>query len=179
MKRLGLALSGFLLGYLFCTPLFAQAVVKPCTSLDGGSCIPVSSSFPLPVIIGSGSTSTLSLAASTTGGATPIKYLSAANTNSTNVKATAGTIYNLVAINTTATLYYLKLYDKATAPTCASDTVLQSYPVPASTSGNGLSVSTTVGIAFTAGIGFCLTGALADNDNTNAATGVVINIIYK
>lgn len=118
-------------------------------------------------------------AASVSGGATPVKYLSVASTNSTNVKAVAGQIYSLVAINTTGTLYYLKLYDKATAPTCSSDTVVQSYPVPASASGAGFVLPISVGMSFFNGIGFCLTGALADNDNTVAATGITLSFTYK
>lgn len=118
--------------------------------------------------------------AATAGGCTPVHYLSAATNNSTNVKASAGQLYNNVTvINTTATLYYLKLYDKATAPTCGTDTPVQTYPVPASTSGAGVVTPINVGMAFTTGIGFCLVAGLADNDNTSAATGVAINTCYK
>lgn len=109
-------------------------------------------------------------------GAMATKILSAASTNSTNVKAAAGTLYQIVAINTTVTPYYLKFYDKATAPTCNSDTVVQSYPLAASAT---TSLPVLIGVPFRSGIGLCLTGALADNDNTNAATGVTINLIYK
>lgn len=112
--------------------------------------------------------------------ATRAHYLSAASTNSTSVKASAGAVYSIVAVNTTATLYYLKFYDKAAAPTCASDTVVMTIPVPASaTGGPPVQVSPQFGIGFANGIGFCLTGGLADNDNTNAASGVAINIVYR
>lgn len=118
--------------------------------------------------------------AGTTGGCTLGKTLSAASTNATSVKGSAGTLCSLTVINTTATLYYLKFYDKATAATCNSDTVLQTIPVPASLSGAGVAVPVgPYGWAFPTGITFCLTGALADNDNTNAATGVAINYSYK
>ncbi len=117
--------------------------------------------------------------AAPSGGATPAKYLSAASNNSTNVKAVAGQVYSLVAINTTATLYYLKLYDKATAPTCGTDTSVQNYPVPASTAGAGFVLPIPVGMSFFNGIGFCLTGGVADSDNSNAATGIVLSITYK
>lgn len=125
-------------------------------------------------------TTAASITAATTGGCTPAKTLSAASTNATSVKASAGTLCSLNLINTTATLYYLKLYDKATAATCNSDTVLQTIPVPASTTGAGIAVNLgPFGTAFTLGITFCLTGGIADNDNTNAATGVAINYSYK
>lgn len=112
-------------------------------------------------------------------GATPVHYLSAASTNSTNVKASAGTVLSLTAINTTATIYYLKLYDKATAPTCNTDVPVHTLPVPASATAAGLTVNPFLGLNFSSGIGFCLTGGIADNDNANAATGVAINLGYK
>lgn len=111
--------------------------------------------------------------------ATPVHYLSAASTNATNVKASAGTVTSVTAVNTTATLYYLKLYDKASAPTCGTDTPVQTYPVPASATGAGLTVNPVNGFAFSLGIGFCLTGGIADADTASAATGVAINLGYK
>ena len=109
------------------------------------------------------------------------KFLSAATTNSNLVKAGQTALYNIIAINTTTTIYYLKLYDKATAPTCNSDTVVASYPVPfgASNAGGGFVQPRSVAAGYLLGLGFCLTGALADNDNTAAATGVAINFEYR
>lgn len=114
-------------------------------------------------------------------GSTQYHYLSAASTNSTNVKAAPGQVFQVVAINTTSTLYYLKFYDKATAPTCGTDTVTQTYPVPGSSAatGGGFVIPIPFGMNFANGIGFCLTGAVADNDTTSAATGVVINLLYR
>ncbi len=118
----------------------------------------------------------------TVGGGTPIHYLSTASNNSTNVKATAGTVYQVITINTTATIYYLRLYDLAAAPTCTSATgVKQTYPVPfgQSSSGGGFTIPIPVGMGFLNGIGFCLTSGIADTDNGNAATGIVINFVYQ
>jgi hypothetical protein len=119
-----------------------------------------------------------SLAAGTTGGCTPAKTLSAATQNATSIKGSAGTLCKFVAINTTATVYYLKTYDKATAPTCASDTVLGTYPIPPSNGGVAIPLG-PFGEAYTLGIGFCLTGALADADASSAATGVTLAYSYK
>lgn len=109
------------------------------------------------------------------------KFLSAATTNSNLVKGGQSALYNVITINTTATIYYLKLYDKATAPTCNSDTVVASYPVPygAASSGGGFIQPRSAAAGYNLGLGFCLTGALADNDNTSAATGVAINFEYR
>lgn len=112
-------------------------------------------------------------------GAQPVVYLSAATTNSTLVSAGWHTITSLTVINTTASIYYLKLYDKATTPTCGTDTPVQVYPIPASTAGNGISVPLGIGLGFPTGMGFCLTGGIANNDTTAAVTGLVINIGYK
>lgn len=160
---------------------FGNVQIPNTVIVDGSAGAPITTANPFPVQLqaGTGAAGTFSATAATSGGATPVKFNSAASTNSTSVKGSAGQIYALTIINTTATLYYLKLYDKASAPTCNSDTVLQVYPVPASTTGAGFVMPIPVGMAFTLGIGLCLTGALADNDNTNAATGVAINVVYK
>jgi len=110
-------------------------------------------------------------------GGQPVKYFSDATTNSTLVASGYRTLTGAVVINTTATLYYLKLYDKATAPVCGTDTPVQVYPIPASASGNGFALPMNIG--FVSGMGFCLTGGMADNDVTGAATGVAINLTYK
>jgi hypothetical protein len=107
----------------------------------------------------------------------PFHLLSAASNNATEVKTSAGQICELAVINTTATVYDLRFYDGAPAPpNCASATgVVWNVPIPGSTTGAGISIPIPAGLTFQNGIGFCLTGAVADNDNTNAATGVAIN----
>lgn len=116
--------------------------------------------------------------AGTIGGCTPAKTLSAATTNSTSIKGSVGTLCKMITINTTATLYYLKMYNTAAAPTCNSDTVVATYPVPPSNGGVAVPLG-PFGEAYTNGIGFCLTANLADNDNTAAATGVTISYSSK
>lgn len=123
------------------------------------------------------------LAAGTTGGCTPDSKLSAATNNATNIKGSAGTLCSLSVFNTNdaVTKYYLKLYDKATAPTCGTDTPVQRIMVPGAATGGGGAVInlSTYGHAYTLGIGFCLVAGLADNDNTSAVTGILINYSYK
>jgi hypothetical protein len=111
------------------------------------------------------------------GGSTGAHYLSAANNNSTNVKTTGATLYGGYAVNTNAATAYLKFYSKATAPTCASDTITLTVPLV-----QNIPVSISlgpVGVVFPAGLGFCITGAAADNDNTSATTGITFSIVYK
>lgn len=123
----------------------------------------------------------IGLDARTTGGCTPGVYRSAASNNSTNIKASAATLCKLVMLNTTSTIYYVRLYNSASAPTCSSGTgEVAAYPVPADTTGAGVAVPIGVyGEAYSTGLGFCITGGSGSNDNTNAATGVFLNYSYK
>lgn len=111
----------------------------------------------------------------------PRKYLTTSSTNSNLVQTGRVMLRVILPINTTTTIYYLKLYNKATAPTCGTDTPLWTVPIPygtnpsAAAAGSG-AVIPTGGLQFPLGLGFCVTGGLADNDNTNAAPGVVINL---
>jgi hypothetical protein len=115
--------------------------------------------------------------AATTGGGSMAQIISTASTNATSLKGSAGTLYALTATNTNAAAAYLKLYDKATAPTCNSDTVLFTVPLAQNVPAN-VDLG-AVGAAFTLGIGACITGAQAANDNTNATTGITVAVVYK
>jgi hypothetical protein len=119
---------------------------------------------------------------SATGGATPYHYLSAASNNATVISSGAHTVYSINIINTTNALYYLRIYDTASGPTCTSGTgVVQNIPIPnASSAGAGVAISYgATGFVVSTGLAFCLTGAYGDTDNTNAATGVAVNLTYK
>jgi hypothetical protein len=106
----------------------------------------------------------------------PVGYLSQANNNATIVLAGQVAVSAIVLINTTTTVYYLKLYDKATAPVCGTDIPKWRIPIPygASNSGGGVAIPNG-GLLFYTGFGFCLTAGIADNDNTSAATGIALN----
>jgi hypothetical protein len=105
---------------------------------------------------------------------------SAASTNATNCKASAGLFYHLHAVNTTGVVYFLRLYNSSSGPTCSSATgFVETIPIPASTMGAGVVIDIAMGATYGTGIGFCLTGGGGSTDNTNAATGVYITIGYK
>lgn len=108
---------------------------------------------------------------------------SAASTNATNCKASAGNWYGYDLINTTTTTYYLRLYNLATSPTCSSATgFIRSIPIPPASAAGGAGGAiriTTVPIAYATGIAFCLTGGAASTDNTNAATGIYGAMVLK
>lgn len=114
-------------------------------------------------------------------GCTPTHYISAASNNSTSITQKRSTVYDVTAINTSSTLYFLKLYDKVSAPTCGTDTPVATYPVPHNTgAGGGLVHSFVPGIKFDTGIGMCLVSGIADNNNGSAAANAVaINVCSR
>lgn len=91
------------------------------------------------------------------------------------VKASPGQIYSIYAVNLNAAARYLKIYNKATAPT-QSDTPVMTIYLPAS----GAQVNVPIpiyGMEFNAGISARVTTGLADNDTgapTAAETLVVV-----
>lgn len=105
---------------------------------------------------------------------------SAATTNATNCKASAGNLYEIHVTNTTTTNYFLRLYNLAAAPTCSSATgFIETVPALGASANGGINGRMSYPQAFSTGIGFCLTGGGSSTDNTNAATGVYITILYK
>lgn len=116
----------------------------------------------------------------TAGAVSECALISAASTNATNCKAAAGRLYGWQMVNTTASLYYLRLYNTSSSPTCSSSTgFIRTIPIPASTTGAGIVVTLVYPIAYATGISFCFTGGSSSTDNTNAATGVFGAVLYK
>ena len=103
---------------------------------------------------------------------TPTAYTlnSAATTNAVAVKASAGTVYAVAVTNTSAAVKYLKIYNKATAPTVGTDVPLITIPIAPTAIANitwadkGLRFATGIGIATTTGIAYTDTTAVAAND---------------
>jgi hypothetical protein len=120
--------------------------------------------------------------AGTSGGCTAYHLAggTTASTNSNLIKAGAGTLCDLVVTNTTAVIYYVRLYDLAVAPTCSSATgVKHVFPIQIAANDGLLVRPIPLGESYAAGIGFCVTAAGTDTDNTNAATGVYVEASYK
>ncbi len=111
----------------------------------------------------------------------PFSYISTNSTNSTLVSGSGQNILKwLLATNPTGSIvYYLKLYNKATAPTCGTDTPVMRIPLLPPSTGNGQTAMSFDETKFTAGIGFCITLNLADSDTNAAAAGLTINLGYS
>lgn len=92
-------------------------------------------------------------------------------TNATNVKTTAGTLWNVTAINTLATVAYIKFYDETTAPTVGTDVPV--FVVPLAVSNAVTTVTFPQGLRFNNGISYAVTGGMADSDTTVVAANQV------
>ena len=112
-------------------------------------------------------------------GTTPYKLISTSSTNSNVVKASGGNLFSIVAIGLTSTVRYLKLYNKATAPTVGTDVPVMTIPVPANVQGAGVSIPFPTGVNFSLGIGVAITSGSADNDTGVVVAGdVVVNLTF-
>jgi hypothetical protein len=116
----------------------------------------------------------------TLGGLTPHQKISAATTNATSLKASAGQLYWLYVSNVNAAARYIKFYDKATAPTVGTDTPVLTILVPGNAAGAGGTVPIPSGIAFGTGIAYAITTGVAVADTgAVAANEIVLNLGYN
>lgn len=102
----------------------------------------------------------------------------AATTNATSVKASAGTLLGIKGHNARASAVYLKLYNKAAAPTVGTDTPVLTIYLPASTS---FALDWPRGFSFATGIALALTTGSADADTgaLTAADILGLNVEYR
>lgn len=107
----------------------------------------------------------------------------AATTNATNVKASAGNLFRLTGVNANVAARYLKLYNKASAPTVGTDTPVWTFYLPPSTVGGGVFNLDfgSMPLYFALGIGYALTTLAADADATavTAADIIAMNLAYS
>lgn len=106
------------------------------------------------------------------------RLLSAAGTtNATLVKNDQGTLWHITGYNAAASARYLKLYDKASAPTVGTDTPAYTFYLPAQ---SAFRLDWEKGRYFSIGIGFGLTTARDDNSTAAVTAGDIecLNIEY-
>jgi hypothetical protein len=101
----------------------------------------------------------------------------AATTNATSVKTSAGDLFKITGYNAAATPRYLKLYNKASAPTVGTDTPVHTIYLPAS---SRFTEAFDTPFYFSTGIAYAITGAGADADTTalTAADILAMNVSY-
>jgi len=134
------------------------------------------SSAPQVVSVG-GAINVTPIVAQSNNSLVAFRLASAATTNATSVKASAGRVYRTILSNPSAAIKYVKFYNKASAPTVGTDTPVATIALAA----NGGTYVTTedIGWYFSTGIAFAITGAAADSDTTAvAANDVFVTLNY-
>jgi hypothetical protein len=168
--------------YLFQTPArYFRARVSSYTS-GTVSAVAMFRSVPVSmpaVYVGAGVVSA-TLAPTASSGLTPYRLLSAATTNAALAVSGAHSLFGVSLVNAGAAAAYLHLYNAATAPTCGSGTPVLTLAVPGGSAGAQQAWEFTEGVAFSAGMAFCLTGGLADADTTATALNqAAVNLTYR
>lgn len=106
------------------------------------------------------------------------RLISAASANATLVKAGPAELHGIVAANLNAAVRYLKLYDKATAPS-GSDTPKLTIPLTGGSTMPVVVVMPDKPVDFPLGLGLRIVTGIADNDNTStAANEQLVNLLY-
>jgi hypothetical protein len=141
---------------------------------------PVSLSTLPALTTGSAVVGNVGLAPQTSGGLTTGTLISAASTNGTSLKASAGQLFFIQATNINAAVRYLKFYNKASAPTVGTDVPVLTFAVPGNAAGAGFLVEVTNGLVFSTGIAFALTtGSSTADTGAVAASDLIVNLGYK
>lgn len=111
---------------------------------------------------------------------TTYNVVTTASTNAASVKASAGSLYEMTISNPTATAAYVKLYNKASAPTVGTDVPVMTVAIPATAVGVGEKTFNfgAVGKRFATGIAIAVTAAAAATDTASAVAGIQINATY-
>lgn len=121
--------------------------------------------------------STVGLVPQTTGGLTLAHTVSAGSTNATSLKGSAGQVYEVCVNSNAAYPVFLKLFNKATAPTVGTDTPVKDIEAQA---GVPACMRTEEGFTFATGIAWALTKGIADSDATAVlASDATVEISYK
>jgi len=151
-------------GTVTATSATATNLKTQAESYQGGSA--VSSSNPLYVTVTS----------SASGGDSTFHLVSAASTNLTNIKASAGKVAGWYIYNSNASARKVAFHNTAGTPT-AGASIYYSIVIPGLAAAN---VSFPDGIDFSTGIAISTVTGLADSDTTAVALNdLIINIYYK
>lgn len=111
----------------------------------------------------------------TANGMSRSRVTAAASTNATSVKASAGQVYHIDVFNNAAYAVFLKLYNKASAPTVGTDTPIVTIPIPA---GGGYAKSFPAGSPYSTGVAYAITKLVADSDTTVVAANDLVGEIH-
>lgn len=120
----------------------------------------------------------VSLRPAASGGNSVFHVASAASTNATTIKASAGQVYGFSVQNTNAAARYLAFHNAASTPT-AGASVFAKFLIPGATAGAGNNTFIPAGFAMGTGISISTVTGAADSDSTGVgANDLIINIFY-
>lgn len=108
--------------------------------------------------------------------ASAYSLVTAATTNAASVKASAGSLTEITVSNVTATAAYVKLYNKASAPTVGTDVPVLTLSAPANTTVTFQ--FGTHGKRFTTGIASAVTAGIAATDTAVTVVGIQVHATY-
>jgi hypothetical protein len=135
---------------------------------------PVTDGYAALVVTISPNSPTTTISSATT----IFRILSAATTNATSIKASTGVLYGWSIQNTNASQRYVKLYNKASAPTVGTDTPVMTLLIPGASAGAGNNLA-GIAINFSTGIALATTVNPADSDTTAVALDdLIVNLFY-
>jgi hypothetical protein len=112
--------------------------------------------------------------AGTAGAITATHHVSAATTNATVAKASAGRLMGFCLSNTTAAWVYIAFHNSSTTPTAGTGVVRKFGIAPGAT----LLIEFMYGISFATGIGFTTVTGSADADATAVTAGALVGEIF-
>lgn len=118
---------------------------------------------------------TLAAPSASIAGASFSHIVAAASTNATSVKGSAARLLGWEFSNHTAAWKFVKIFNKATAPTLGTDTPVMTIGVPP----NGrASAELVVPLTVATGLAMAITGAVANNDATAVAANDVVGSLF-
>lgn len=107
-----------------------------------------------------------------------------ASDNDASIKASAGQVYGYSVYSAETTPVFVKLYNKASAPTVGSDTPMLRFGIPEEAVADGgvqISEWWPQGVAFDTGIAIAVLASLTDAGTSALASAdlTIVNIFYK
>lgn len=151
------------------TSITVKAASTAAAAGDTSQVVALSPNSPVPT--GTNTIGGVNLIPKANSGYTLARVMSAASTNATSTKASAGTLGGWSFFNTSAGTKFVKFYNKASSPTVGTDTPFLTVPLPA---GGGSNIAIDAGMPMATGIAYAITGAVADSDTTAVAANDVV-----